>query len=418
MRIRLRDCIYQLSEYIIAIVLVLECRSIFNNMSTTRNQFWLWMLGLLCFAVLLCLATKRKISRKSAKKTCAFLVMVFIFYVVYALVNGYNLSAFRRYLFSVSILLVFYCLFCEEQEVPTVLLKYNDVICVISAVSLFLWLLGSTLGMISPTNTVMMNWAGTGKDASYLSYYNLLFEVQSVSSDFIPGIVYKNTAIFVEAPMYSLHLSLALMIELFAKDKSSKMRCILLVSTIITTFSTSGYLLSIFALGIHAFLSSKKSIKQILLLLSPLITITIALISYNLLSLKLSNLSGLTRIDDFIVGWKVFKNNVLTGVGFDNYQYLQAYMSSWRSNSLGMSSSMMMVLCYGGLYFFIPCVLCFYLGLKSDFRTAVFTVLLVFLWIITVFPFQYIFTFLCLFIVDKSIKYKKGCLQQKRVNDY
>lgn len=408
MNLARKESIYQLAEYIIAIVLVLECRSFFNNMPATRNQFWLLMLGLLSFAVFLCVVTKRKIPKKRAKRTFTCLAVLFVYFVGYALLNGYNLSGFLWYLISVAVLLVYYCLCCKEQAIPTVLLKYDDVICVIAAVSVLLWLLGSVMGVIAPTGAVIMNWEGTGEDTSYSSYYNLLLEVQSVPSSFTSRVLYKNTAIFVEAPMYSLHLSLALMIELFVKMNTSKKRCILLVGTIITTFSTSGYLLALFALSLHFFLSSKKKIRQILLILSPLLIITVALVAYQLLFLKLTDLSGLTRIDDFITGWNVFKSNVLCGIGYDNYEMLQTYMSLWRSNSTGMSSSLMLVISYGGMYFIVPFAICFYRGLKSDANTRIFTLLLVMLWIITVFPFQYILTLLCLFILDKSIKYKNG----------
>ena len=401
-----KKIIYEFFEYIIALVLVLECRSIFNNMPETRTVFWRWMMGALLVSVIFCIAVKRRLTRKSLNDFVAAIAILALYFIIYVVASGYNIVSFRIYLTVVAILAAFCLLCCDTRGMQPLLLKYSNIICIIAAVSLFFWLFGSVIGILSPTGTVLMNWVGTGKDASYSSYYNIYFEVQPLNNSFLSAIKYKNTALFVEAPMFSLHLSLALLIELFVKEKLNKIRCVLLVVTILTTFSTSGYILAIFAIGISTFLTTEKNLKQILMLLSPLIIITVAMIAYNLVFAKLSNLSGLTRMDDFMVGWKIFRKHPLMGVGYDNYLYLQSQMSSWRSNSLGMSSSLMMILSYGGLYFFTPYAICMYFGMKSDVKTKVFTILLIYLWIITVFPFQYIFALLCMYLVSTEHKTK------------
>lgn len=402
MQMNLRRAFTELAEYIIATLFVLECRSIYNNLDSTRNNFWLLLLTMLGFSVAVCIVCSQKISRKNFSKVGISLILLASYYLVYFAIKKYDTVNFGRYLISVALIVVYYFLCCSKQNVPRVLLKYNQIISILATVSLFLWFFGSVFGLISPSNSIRMNWVGDGMDVSYQSYFNLLYEIQPVSNALISKATFKNTGIFVEAPMYALHLSLALMIELFLNRSPSKTRIGLLVGTIITTFSTSGYLLVIAALCAYQFfILNNHKWKQILLLVSPVVLIYAAQISFSLMSSKLENLSGLTRIDDFKVCWEVFKTDPLFGAGFNNYRFVQAHMSAWRKNSLGISSSLMMSLSYGGLYLTTPYIVCMLRGLFANINIRIITVLFIFLWVITVFPFQYITTFLLIFIVTQ-----------------
>lgn len=403
MKIKHKELLVGISEYIIAALFVLECRSIYNNLDSTRNTFWLFSLITLGLSVAVCVICSHKLSKKRLSNAGLFIIFIVIYYFVYLIFKNYNTTNFFHYLLSVALIAIYYFLFCHNQSVPKVLLKYNQLICILAAISLFLWIFGSVLRVIPPTNSIRMNWVGTGVDVSYSSYFNLLYEIQDVSNAIVPGVEFKNTGIFVEAPMYALHLSLALIIELFLRKETSKTRTILLIGTIITTFSTSGYLLAIVALCVYEFfVLGNHRWKRILLLVSPIVVIGVAQISFSLLSSKLENLSGLTRIDDFKVCWEVFKIYPLFGAGFDNYRLVQGYMSTWRQNSLGISSSLMMALSYCGLYLTAPYIVCMVRGILSNKNIRIFTLFLIFLWIITVFPFQYITTFLLFFVSTQA----------------
>lgn len=416
MKIKPKELLVGISEYIIATLFVLECRSIYNNLDSTRNTFWLFSLITLGLSVAVCVICSPKLSKKRLSNAGVFIIFIVIYYFVYLIFKNYNTTNFFHYLLSVALIAIYYFLCCSKQSVPKVLLKYNQLICILAAISLFLWIFGSVLGVIPPTNSIRMNWVGTGVDVSYSSYFNLLYEIQDVSNAIVPGVEFKNTGIFVEAPMYALHLSLALIIELFLRKETSKTRTILLIGTIITTFSTSGYLLAIVALCVYEFfVLGNHRWKRILLLVSPIVVIGVAQISFSLLSSKLENLSGLTRIDDFKVCWEVFKIYPLFGAGFDNYRLVQRYMSAWRQNSLGISSSLMMALSYCGLYLTAPYIVCMVRGILSNKNIRIFTLFLIFLWIITVFPFQYITTFLLVFVSTQAESKGEKSLDETKI---
>lgn len=403
MQLKPRKICNELSEYIIAALFILECRSIYNNLDSTRNTFWLFSLTALGIAVTICILSSRKYyGRKKAYKVGLFLSFLLFYYVVYFWGMGYDSVGFLHYLFSVAIIAIYYFLCCDKKDVPKVLVKYNLLVCILAFISFFLWLFGSVLGIISPTNVIQMNWVGTGADASYRSYFNLLYEIQRISNVPILGVVFKNTGIFVEAPFYALHLSLALLIELFIKPKANKSHIFLLIATTITTFSTTGYLIGIVGITAYEFILGKRTWKKILLLVSPLVLIGVALISLNLISDKLSNMSGLTRLDDFRTGWIVFTKHPLFGVGYNNYKTVQAYMSAWRRNSLGISSSLMLSLSYGGLFLTLPYIFCLFRGIFANIQVRIFTIFFVFLWVVAAFPFQYITSFLLLFFSSQT----------------
>lgn len=90
-------------------------------------------------------------------------------------------------------------------------------------------------------------------------------------------------------------------------------------------------------------------------------------------------------------------------------------MSAWRQNSLGISSSLMMALSYCGLYLTAPYIVCMVRGILSNKNIRIFTLFLIFLWIITVFPFQYITTFLLVFVSTQAESKGEKSLDETKI---
>ena len=64
MKIKHKELLVGISEYIIAALFVLECRSIYNNLDSTRNTFWLFSLITLGLSVAVCVICSHKLSKK------------------------------------------------------------------------------------------------------------------------------------------------------------------------------------------------------------------------------------------------------------------------------------------------------------------------------------------------------------------
>lgn len=79
---------------------------------------------------------------------------------------------------------------------------------------------------------------------------------------------YRSTAIFNEAPMYSVHLCLAPLLKLFILKRQDKMKICLLCADVITSFSSTGYITVILALFFRYITHKTDSASKKLLKLS------------------------------------------------------------------------------------------------------------------------------------------------------
>lgn len=221
---------------------------------------------------------------------------------------------------------------------------FVNLMCIISAVSLFFFFFGSVLGVIHPSGTVTFEW-GTVQTCS--SYYGLYYEPQKIFFLFYSGI--RNCGIFCEAPMYNYILCIALMIqELYLRD--NKIKTFILMVTIFTTFSTTGIILVVMFGGLQ-FLSNKKAKKlfaKIKFLLQPLIAIAAVIIIVWLLKRKQSegSLSYGIRLDQLLACLKVFFSTKFLGCGYGNRDVIFSYVTS---STLGMSTGIPYLLAFGGI---------------------------------------------------------------------
>ena len=424
LKINVRSCINGFFEYLLAFVVILECRSIWNNVTTTRNNLWLVFLVLLTVAVFGSILTHKGLMKSNFVKALQTAAVLVLYCAVYVIGCGYKLSIFFRFAYAVILLtLFFYC--CNyRQKMPSILQKYQNLVLIIACISLFFWLFGSVLNVIRPSGSVIMNWSGNGEDAAYASYYNLHFEVQAIKLDFLGMTSYRNTSLFVEAPMFAFHLALALMIEFFMKSKEefSKYKVAILIITILTTFSTTGYVVIAFAL-VTKILSSKRrsGMRRVIYILAPFVLLIGGTIVAQLIFKKLGTGSGTVRVDDIAVCIKAWTTNLFFGAGFDNYEYVQSLMGEWRSHSTGLSSAMMIVLAYGGLYLAIPYVGTLIFGAISGLtqkrmELTWLSVGLFFTFFVTAVPFQYIFLYMLIYLANANQSREAAYEQSKEIN--
>ena len=135
--------------------------------------------------------------------------------------------------------------------------------------------------------------------------------------------MYRNTSIFYEAPKYSLILCIALFYEMFFRENCKKNNIIILIMTILTTFSLVVIKLM---MKLEGFFKSK-----ILMVICLIILVfTIGRFINNMLEIKSSTTSYSDRIDDYVAGYKAWMENPLIGNGYGNNEVIKKYMSSFR----------------------------------------------------------------------------------------
>jgi len=152
--------------------------------------------------------------------------------------------------------------------------------------------------------------------------------------------------------MYAYVLLCALFLELYV-NKHSRLKVIIMITiTICTTLSTTGLVLGLFAIAFRVLPRFFKQMNPILVITFILISIIILYIVKVLLSQKSESLSGMLRSNDFTAGVNAWKQNLVLGNGFGNYEKIVEQMFPWRQNNqsyVGYSSGLMNVLNDGGV---------------------------------------------------------------------
>ena len=141
---------------------------------------------------------------------CAYL---FIYYFY----DEYKAESFPKMVLRICTI----CLLCfalREEHKQKLYEVMEQIIIVISIVSLSFWLVGSILGIIQPSGVEYTIWSSTdGSEVPINTYYHLYFETQY--QRFFDTMFVRNSAIFTEAPMSSFMFCFAFLVELFKKKQ-------------------------------------------------------------------------------------------------------------------------------------------------------------------------------------------------------
>ena len=360
MKVKINKRIYAFFEYILALVLILNCRSVWMNMLHVRDWFGNGLLLLLITSTTICIFFRGKCTLNVLNKAIFSVIIIAIYLIVFLVLNFCNGLAFLKLMVSVIFLLLYFYICTERDNIPSLFFKYSDLIFVIACVSIVFWVVGSLLEIIPVTETVYINWSNLGNDIPIKSYYGVYFNTQGQLSILNIFSSVRNTAIFTEAPMCAFHFCLSLLVQLFLKNEVDKKKVIVLSVGIISTLSTLGYVLLLAALAAKYILEKpgQKMGQYIKIMIIPSICIVVLLLANHLIINRLGSGSGSIRIDDFIVGFRAWMTKPILGAGYGNQEYIKRFMQSWRVYNTGFSNSLMQLLAqmgiYGGLLYFLP----------------------------------------------------------------
>ena len=382
----------QVLGYLLALFLILNNQTVFQN-SISFNYHIYEITLLLIIVTTLYQIEKYGIYENKFK---SLLNLSFIYYVYLSIISIASVgvdqlvSFWARY---ASLPFVFFYFSSNASYIVKIELfrKVVNVMVVISCILLFFWIFGSTFKMITPTGVALFEW-GTVNEVS--SYFNIYFETQYVDwlgIDFF----WRNTAIFVEGPMMSLTLIIAITLIYYFDDiwHIATWKKFILAFAIITSFSVTGYFI-LWGFVVLKLYRSKKFRAIMIVMLIPLSLYAIQV----MMDMKQSTGSYSLREDDYYVGFITWLQNPIFGWGFNNWEALQANMKG-RAND-GFSNSIFSVLTQGGilmgLMYFIPILI----GITSkEFKRFVVCIVYAILFISIIFQTAYVNFFLfCLMI--------------------
>lgn len=320
------NTIVSILEYILACLVIIECNTLYKVY--IPNILLYGLIIIILFVLLL-------INKKDIVVTPRFIgtYMLFILYglLPYSLINHpFYQNLFLLYFFGALPLLYFY--FKYTRDKLALFLRFATIMSIISFISSICWLLCSSLKIVPMNQSIITMW---GENRIIPSFYYIYFETQN--NLFLGLQVTRNSAIFTEAPMFGICLSVALCIEVFLRPKLSWKHVVALLLGIITSTSTTSFILTILVIVLQRRFRLRNRLLQFTLFL--IITISSVQIINNLLYDKMSNNSQSydTRTEKITEGYNKFLLNPVFGGGF---------MTQSENNS----NSIMTLLSESGLY--------------------------------------------------------------------
>ena len=346
--------------YVCTVLLLLNCHSVYE-VGNIDCHF-----DILCifFTLLLIITSGGHLLSGSAIKLILGWMLFNVPILVYCnSVSDYAFTYLVKYILYP--ILIFALLYMNENMLECILKAFINTVCTIALITLFFYCFATIWHIITPTGSFYINW----NPARYVdSYFGIYFEVSG-------GHVfdYKNAAIYSESTIFAAILCVALATELYIVESHGKkhvFRMLLLIVTILTTFSSGSYfamLICVFGIIWKNYRRLPKKVRMITFFVVVLLAGVVAYAIWIIFMRKKTAIgqSYLVRVDDYLVAWNVLRRHPLLGVGFGVTNYTKQYMSVQRiaTGNYGQSSDMAALVASGGIYFITSYIIGF-LGLS------------------------------------------------------
>ena len=119
-------------------------------------------------------------------------------------------------------------------------------------------------------------------------------------------------------------------------------------------------------------------------------------------------MSWKTRSDDYAAGFRAWMHSPIWGNGFNNFDSVKYYMSSFRRDNLGFSNSLFVVLVEGGILllsvYALPAITCIYNAIKQNKPgIAAFTTVIIIEFVAAIIQFEFLMILLLAFFYSFTI---------------
>lgn len=377
--------IISILEYIMAICIVINTNTVWSNDSRFDNLILIFLVFIIVISILL--SINIILNKKYFFKEILFIICIFVYNLGYVLLSN-DKDNIKRYIIIFILFLILLIIYYFSKSIKgkkyDLLIKISNVIVILSIISLFFYIFGTILGKLNPNSNTLLNW---GNERYIPNYYNLYYETQQIEINGM--LIFRNTGIFTEAPMFSFALSIALIIKLFFDNKKNRLSIFILSITIFTTFSTTGVVIILLAFLMRwMFKNSKKDLSKIIKIsiipVAMIISIFIFMFFY---TNKQQTDSYSIRMDDYIVALKAWSEHPIVGNGFGTISnQIMKYTNVSRPN-YGGSSGFNSIISDGGIYmslmYFTPFIVMLIYSLKNKNRNKTIAICLFLLLLVT-----------------------------------
>lgn len=352
-KIKLSSKVNSFLQYILLTIILIECNSVYSQLY--RYHYYirgsLIAIAILILLIFLVLGNKKKQVNTN-------IILNSIFYVlacsIIMLLNSDKLNG------KIIIILIFMCFLplmllyiscLNRYELRSFLDKFVQIVFIISAVSLFFWIFGSVLKLISPINQLKVVW---GKPYTLMDNYAFVYFDSKQVQDWVVTnmLIPRNISIFAEAPMFAFVILVAMIFNnnfnSCILNKNKRIINIIFIITLFSTISVTGVvcgLLLIFS-NLMKFYNNlttcKKKIFIIILVVFMLICLPTCI---DLVQNKMSTSSTSARIMDLKNGFHVFTENPFIGKGIGHSRQFEDNVET----GYGYSNTIIPALTDGGM---------------------------------------------------------------------
>ena len=339
-----------ISHYILAILLILSCHTLVGTL-IGGTRLLLICIGGTIVSVLLNIRLVFYL-----KKALWHAIILYFLIILLLLIGDFKYFYFAAtYGVLAGLLFLGAALDDSGEYFYKVLHAFANVVLIIAAISLFFFLFGTIGNKIPPLTTYSfkeINWS----NFDYNNYYFLYNDGQY--TDIFGNYVLRNIGIFLEAPMYTLPLVLALYDFLFFRKSINWISIGILLFTMASTLSTTAYIFAALLLTIRFFEKIRNN-TILKVIIAPIFTLILLSFVTSILSDKLSttNLSGVARLDDIQASVHSFMKHPFLGNGYNNARALDPFRTSYTKNIVrnsreaGQSTGLFAIMSNGGLVY-------------------------------------------------------------------
>ncbi len=313
----------------------------------------------------------------------------------------------------IMMLILFIYILYRDGRILSFIKQMSNLICFMAVVSLIIYVFGCLMN-IFPKQQFSFLWNNSIKNC--YTYLGLQFETQSIN--FLGNRIVKNTGIYAEAPGYAIILTLAFFYQYFFEH--CKRKKILLFITLLTTFSSKGYMLFVIIIFCGYFFTKpiRKDGKVLKTIVIPFLLFIVICAINIILDLKMSSdvESYSVRLDDIFACYKTWLTNIWFGVGINRLVEIKENMQSFRWGNQGISTGFFLILAQGGISLFILFVvpiLFMFKNVEKNYKACAMAFAIIYLALILMSNMTY--SFINLFILSLSMVLLFTNAQKKRV---
>ncbi len=382
-------------EYLLMLAVLLECNSMYCYAVETVGRVDMYMLfyrlsmGLAAAALAIRLWLNPKPLRRCLEELAPFGLLI-VWAVAFYLLNVRLQEAWKRQSYVMNFLLflpLMTALFKAKQrdgQGLDLLLKYSDIVCVLAALSLAVYLASVLRPESVQADLIYSRWNNRRATTAQLNLLDVCQAVLRAKWQMLGVSLLRNRSLFTEPLMFALPLLISLNAELFLRDEHDRWRVLrwaLLSVALLVVNATIGLMLAAVAWGLKAVSACLTHRRRWLVI--PMLVLAVGVVAFmflekgrsSYLNTAISGSSMSDHLDDYSASFKAFATSPWLGVGFLNEEGIFAHMQAFRLNNPGLSNTAGTVLAEGGAMLGLMCALpffvcCLYLFRRRNWRVA------------------------------------------------